>query len=698
MSSKSRIAVVALATLVTGAVTLVPSIAGAAPASGRVVLQRQSPAATPANEVGGVDRSVAIEFNVGLQLRDPAGAVAFERAVSDPASATYRHFLSTAQWEARFSPSESSVSAVSSWLRSQGLSVDGVTPDRMTVKVHGSPGTIELAFGTSLKQYRDRGKLVRLSSAPLTVPASLAGLITDVAGVDQHMTKPSPLGRVSSAATPQTAGQEIPPPPGFRNAPPCSTYYGQLSDTTDPAYGGGFPNPLPYAVCGYLPAQLQSAYGLSSAIASGVDGKGVTVAITDAFASPTLFSDAHEYTVKNQPDAVLGASQFSELVSHSYSSPKRCEASEWFGEQSLDVEAVHAMAPGASILYVGAKNCETALYEAVQQVVDGHLADVITNSWGEPGGDVLESPNVRQAFDNVLLMAAGTGIGVQFSSGDEGDEFFTLGANLTGYPSSSPYATSVGGTSLQIGTGGERLGELGWSTSKSALCTSTLEALGFPGCTSSALGTYLPAAPGEILYGSGGGTSYTYPEPSYQQGVVPQALAERNTAVTGVANRVQPDISMDGDPTTGMLTGETQTFPDGTYYDQHRVGGTSLSSPLLAGVIADADQAAGGPLGFINPLLYKVAASPAANTAFNDIVPAGKQANVRVDYIDEVDAEAGTRTTVRTLDYEGREEFCGKPKKRCSEQEITLHAAAGFDSMTGIGSPGPGLLAALSEG
>ena len=88
---------------------------------------------------------------------------------------------------------------------------------------------------------------------------------------------------------------------------------------------------------------------------------------------------------------------------------------------------------------------------------------------------------------------------------------------------------------------------------------------------------------------------------------MPPALAERNSKITGIRNRVEPDISMDADPTTGMLVGETQTFPDGTYYDQYRIGGTSLSSPLFAGVMALADQAAGGPLGFVNPLLYKLA-------------------------------------------------------------------------------------------
>ena len=105
-----------------------------------------------------------------------------------------------------------------------------------------------------------------------------------------------------------------------------------------------------------------------------------------------------------------------------------------------------------------------------------------------------------------------------------------------------------------------------------------------------------------------------YEEPSYQQGVVPTALAERNHSFTKTVNRVEPDISMDADPTTGMLFGLTQEFPDGDYYDEYRIGGTSLSSPLFAGVMAVTDQAAGGSLGFVNPLLYQLAGSAKAGS------------------------------------------------------------------------------------
>ena len=70
------------------------------------------------------------------------------------------------------------------------------------------------------------------------------------------------------------------------------------------------------------------------------------------------------------------------------------------------------------------------MYKSVQEVVDKRLANVITNSWGDNGGDLLDSNGARHAFDNVLLMAADTGITVQFSAGDEGDEFANLGATV----------------------------------------------------------------------------------------------------------------------------------------------------------------------------------------------------------------------------------------------------------------------------
>jgi subtilase family serine protease len=439
-------------------------------------------------------------------------------------------------------------------------------------------------------------------------------------------------------------------------------------------------------VCGYTGPQLRSGYGLTGS----ADGTGVTVAVLDAYASPWLLSDAQEFAARHDPSYPLATSQFSELLAKNYTNQNICGASDWFGEQNLDVEAVHDAAPGAHILYAGAASCETPdLNASLRAIVDGHLASIISNSYGDNAGDLLDSASDRQSTDAILQMAQGTGISVLFSSGDNGDEFTTVGQVAADYPASSPYATAVGGTSLEIGSSGQRLGEYGWSTARSFLCNSTEIARG--ACTSAQQNQWLPidlALDG----GSGGGTSVVYPQPAWQAGVVPSSLSQWGGQTSPM--RVVPDISMLGDPGTGMLEGETQTFPDGVYYDEYRIGGTSVASPLFAGVLARVDSAAGRSVGFVNPLLYSLARN--ANAIY-DIGPAGKQIESRVDYANYVDASAGYLDSTRIIDYEGPEQYCPpKGNNGCSSRQVALHAVRGYDNMTGLGSPGSGFVAALA--
>jgi subtilase family serine protease len=124
---------------------------------------------------------------------------------------------------------------------------------------------------------------------------------------------------------------------------------------------------------------------------------------------------------------------------------------------------------------------------------------------------------------------------------------------------------------------------------------------------------------------------------------------------------------MDGDPSTGMLVGQTQQFPgSGVQYGEYRIGGTSLSSPLFAGLMALADEAAGSPHGFINPSLYTLVGT----SAITDVVHVNG-AVVRVDYNNSVDAKKGTTTSVRTFDLPG----------------LTIATTPGYDNTTGLGVP-----------
>ena len=133
---------------------------------------------------------------------------------------------------------------------------------------------------------------------------------------------------------------------------------------------------------------------------------------------------------------------------------------------------------------------------------------------------------------------------------------------------------------------------------------------------------------------------------------------------------------MDADPTTGMLIGQTQTFPDGTYYGEYRIGGTSLASPLFAGMTALASQHAGGRLGFLNPTLY----AKAGSSVFTDIKGAPKDpGNVRVDYVNQVDPSGGLAYSVRTFN-----------------QDSSLVTAPGWDDVTGLGAPNASWLTSIN--
>jgi len=667
---------------------VIAALAIAAPAAvaspGVALRDSQSPAAARTPSVGSVPGATRMDFEVDLKLTDQAGAEALAQAVATPGNAAYGHYLTPAQWEARFSPTAGDVAQVRSFLTRSGLAAGAVSADRTAITVSGTAQQVEHAFGTSLSYHRVQGARRLLADRALSVPASIAGIVGGVTGVNQTVATPdNTLG--GPAASPQ-ASANAPQPPGFRVGPPCGTYSGQRIDFGLPQFPGYNADP-PWAVCGYTGPQFRSAYHLSGS----ANGAGVTVAIVDAYASPTLLSDAHQFAALNDPSNPLKASQFSELLAGNFNLQGICEANGWYGEETLDVEAVHDTAPGANILVGAARNClTTGLNNTLRRIVDGHLASVISNSYGDDGGDVLDSADDRQSTDNILLMADATGVSVMFSSGDDGDEFTTVGAVAADYPASSPYATAVGGTTLQIGSAGQRIGEFGWSTGRAWYCNGTAASAAVGICTSDQLGTWLPVDPTLPSGGGGGGTSVVYPQPAWQKGVVPAALSQRNGSAP---MRVEPDISMEGDPATGMLVGETQTFPEGVHYDQYRIGGTSVASPLMAGVVARADQLAGRSLGFLNPKLY----AQYGSTAALDDVTATHQVMSRSDFANSLDSSEGFLFSSRVIDYQGQEEFCDLSTNQCSTRQVALSATPGYDSMTGLGSPGPSFVPALSQ-
>ena len=591
-----------------------------------------------ADHLGAASKAAPVNLRVYLAPNGGVDALkAAANAVSTPSSPEYRQFLSSAQYQARFAPTSAAVDSVQSWLKSAGLKVTGVESHHRYVTVSGSTAAAQKAFGVLLQRYQHDGQSVIAPSGAATVPSGVAGTVLSVTGLDSTVHKVA-----------HTAKKDAPPPAGFVNARPCSLTYGQVQakyqadfHTPLPKFKGDV---LPYAPCGYTGPQFRAAYEGDT----DLDGTGVTVAITDAYAAPTIAKDAKTYAA-NHGDAGYAKGQFTQSLPDKFTHQADCDPSGWYGEETLDVEAVHAMAGGANIKYYASASCfDSDFLDTLAKVVDDNEAQLVSNSWSDV--EANESVDNVAAYEQVFLQGALQGISFLFSSGDNGDNLASTGLKQTDYPASDPYVTAVGGTSTAIGANGA-VKQTGWGTQKYSLSADgkSWKSVGF-------------------LYGAGGGYSALFNRPDYQNGVVPDDAPPA---------RAVPDVGLDADPTTGMLVGETQTFPNGVRYGECRIGGTSLASPLFAGMTALTLQNAGGGIGLLNPTIY----SQVGSGTFTDVTSAGLKdlGNVRPDYANGVDASGGILYSVRTFN-----------------QDSSLKVTKGWDDVTGVGAPNSGWLTSVN--
>jgi subtilase family serine protease len=470
-------------------------------------------------------------------------------------------------------------------------------------------------------------------------------------------------------AKPSAEHGAAPPPPAYVTNPnDCSHYWGEnMAYDQPPATPGGSANPK--VICGYSALQLQQAYGLDRYIKAGIDGRGIRVAIVDAGDSPTIASDTARY-FQEQGLPQFKPGQFIDMGTREIrNAPNEpWGLSDWQAEQALDIEAVHGLAPGATIVYVPALDpTDWNMQEAVNTVVDKHLADIESNSWSQLGELPLQEAT---PLENDFVQAATEGISMLYASGDSRDNLPNgfLGPD---YQSTSPWVTSVGGTSLGIGANGEHLWETPWGTLQVPIYDGKVYTYGISASS-----------------GAGGGTSIIFAEPWYQKGPGPNGqphVVQQTQQNLGIQLTVRPDgyisdakvqymrsstdVSMDADPQTGFLIGSTQTYPDGSvHYVNERIGGTSLATPLFAATLAIASQRH-GPVGFVNPALYEI--DHRNPNAFYDVT--GQEAAkvvVRVNYRNGIDDSAGYDVSLRFLGY-----------------DWTLLANPGYDQPTGIGTP-----------
>jgi subtilase family serine protease len=637
-------------------VLVLPALGSASFASShRVAVAGSMPAwARSAHATGNASASSTLNVNVILPLRGGAAAEQLAASVSNPKSANYGKYETAAQFNASFAPTAASVSKVRSYVTGQGLKVTEVASGNRWVSVSGTVKQLDKAFGVTLKNYSYKGKTEVAPTGNATLPTSVAPYIQGFTGLDsvslRHTTDhvlPHKLAKVTSKGGKLSVGKPastapagISPSVAPSSSPPateqpCSVYWGQYRQKVPAAYGK---TSLPTYNCGYTPQQVRSAYGTAAAVKSGDTGKGVTVAIIDAYTNPHMLLDTNAWAgYVGVPGFKSG--QFTTAGSaHAFNLQDECGGVEgWNEEAALDVEAVHGMAPGATVHYVGAKNCDDGIDDSINWVIQHHAADMVSNSYGDEGeaglGDELALEH------SLFLQAAVEGIGFYFSTGDDGDETDDPAnpSPIADYPATDPLVTAVGGTSVGVNKDGSKLFESAWGT-----------ALDFIDYPSKKAAHYDEPLPGEFWGGGGGGTSSVFTQPYYQKNTVPTRISEANGKTP---MRTTPDVSMDGDPFVGYFFLVTI---DGSI-EAGAIGGTSLSSPLFTGLQAVASQGRPVAIGFANPLMYNL-----SSLEFNDVKnPATPRA------VTDPDAEI-----VASFGFDS-----------------SLTAVKGYDNATGLGSP-----------
>jgi len=479
------------------------------------------------------------DLRLELELADRRGA-ALDRMIA--AGRT----VSPARFKRLFLPSDAAVSRALAALSADGLKPTW-TAGSEVVGLDGPAGAVERTFGVEIDRYeRPDGSTYYAPTAAPRLGAPLRGVISEVSGLDDR----SRLENLGGG--------------GSDPSPGCGSTAG-----------------------GFTPSQVMSAYDFGPLRSQSLTGAGQTIVFIeiDTFQQPDLDCFASKYGL-SPPQVTVHQGQWGTPQNTAHSS-------DGTSESELDLEIAHSIAPAARLVVYYSDNNSSDIAAAAQAAVTAHPEGIFSVSIGGCEIENLVNGQARvtsdqTAWDDALTRLDATKGSAFIASGDSGA--YTCGSQIksaatnaevptVSFPASDPYATSVGGTTLFLGSSGQYGSEAAWG------------------------------GPFEAD-GSGGGISQLWQRPSYQTGP-----GTTNSYSDG--GREVPDVAALGDPNTGW-----SVYTVGNW---NVIAGTSAAAPLWAALTALVDQKLGEsslqPVGFANRPIYAFGSDPTAwpAKAFNDV-------------------------------------------------------------------------------
>jgi subtilase family serine protease len=573
-------------------------------ASGRTLPNSTPQLVATAQNLGPEDPSKVINLTLWLQVRNQPAFDELVRQMYTKGSPNYHKFLTLEQFKSQFALNDQAVQVLKDFAKLSGFEVVSVSKSNLAVRLRGTVSDAQNAFHVQINRYQHAGKIFY---APDTAPSinhpaalyvsavgglhNLGAEPTAVRPIDPDTGQPWPAHQLTAGDLAKHAPSVLAKPGLIAGPPPQIFYESQCwrgvqtqAFTTGgklPAavysgnrYGADPGTPPPnLPPCGYEPLTVLTAYQMLPLFSAGATGLGQSLVIVDAFDWPTLAADLTTFS------EVFGLPDPPSFTIYQPEGPPPDNAN-WGGEESIDLQWGHTMAPLANLALVeGIDNSFDSLDGAVLFAIESDLGNVISNSYGAP--EALVDPGTLNTQNAIFELAASLGISVNFSSGDSGDFVAANGVKTVSTGADSPYATGVGGVSVFLNPDYSIKFQTGWGTQLTRIANPN----GTP---------VIPPLHQGFIYGSGGGTSGFFAKPAFQSGL---PGAWRNV----------PDTALIGDPYTGV---EIIFSPCGDTSCQsvEVFGGTSVACPQFSGLWTDVNQitevAFGLPAGQAAPYTY----------------------------------------------------------------------------------------------
>ncbi len=351
-----------------------------------------------------------LQLSVALNLRNRSALNQLLADQNNPQSLEYHQYITPQEFADRFGADQATIDAVVAYLQNQGLHVGAISPNHLFIDASGSVTNAQHAFNVNIADYALGTRTVYAPMSEPSVPASLAGMVLNVGGLD-NVAQYHPLGldQAKQSAAPHTGP------------------------------GGGF-----------TPSELRTAYDANSLISGGGDGTGQTVAIFELDGYNP--SDINTYLSNYN----LGAPNYSNVLVDGATNTAGAGAI----EVELDMEVVSAIAPNATQkIYIG-PNSTQGVNDTYNQIVTDDVAKVTSTSWGEC--ESASGNSELQALDNIFAQGAAQGQAFFAASGDSGAYDCNNGRLAVDSPADDPNVVGVGGTTLQVAADGTYGSESVW--------------------------------------------------------------------------------------------------------------------------------------------------------------------------------------------------------------------------------------------